>query len=124
MPTAGGLPGVVLFLIGLLLVFVPPGFVLIWTIKLYYRLLRNYVDVIGRIFQEKPLFNIPRGQPLAEAEDVRFPTTDGLTLRGCYFKARGRRRGVILFGTEYGANRWSCRSYCEHLIEAGFDIFA
>jgi pimeloyl-ACP methyl ester carboxylesterase len=31
---------------------------------------------------------------------------------------------VILFGLEFGSNRWSCRPYCEHLVEAGFDVFA
>jgi pimeloyl-ACP methyl ester carboxylesterase len=77
-----------------------------------------------RIFQEKPLFIIPRGQPLDTAETVRFPTQDGLTLTGCYLKAQGPRRGVILFGLEFGSNCWSCRSYCEHLVASGFDVFA
>ena len=37
-----------------------------------------------------------------------FPTADGLTLRGCYLSGRGEaRRGVILFGLEFGSNRWS-----------------
>src|SRR5437868_6401628 len=83
-----------------------------------------YLHVMSRIFQEKPLFVIPRGQPLPEAEDVRFPTTDGLTLGGCYLATAKPRRGVILFGLEFGSNRWSCRSYVEHLVEAGFDVFA
>jgi len=90
----------------------------------YHILRTKYLHFMVRIFQEKPLFVIPRGQPLPEAEDVRFSTTDGLTLRGCYLAARGPRRGVILFGLEFGANRWSCRPYCEHLVEAGFDVFA
>ena len=34
------------------------------------------------------------------------------------------RRGVILFGLEFGSNRWSCVPYCEFLREAGYDIFA
>jgi predicted alpha/beta hydrolase len=115
---------VVLFWLGLIVVLFPPGFVLVWMCRLYRRLLRDYVHLIARIFQEKPLFNIPRGQALPEAEEVRFPTTNGLKLAGCYWKTGVRRRGVILFGIEYGANRWSCRNYCEHLVEAGFDIFA
>ncbi len=77
-----------------------------------------------RIFQERPLFVIPRGQPSAEAEDVSFPTVGGLRLRGCYSRTGKRRRGVILFGLEFGSDRWSCRAYCDHLIEAGFDVFA
>jgi pimeloyl-ACP methyl ester carboxylesterase len=85
---------------------------------------RKYMHVVVRIFQEKPLFIIPRGQPLPGAQDVSFEADDGLTLRGCYLRAAGPRRGVILFGLEFGSNRWSCRSYCDHLVEAGYDVFA
>ena len=48
------------------------------------------------IFLEKPLFIIPRGQPVPGAEEVRFPTGDGLPLHGFYLKAPVPRRGVIL----------------------------
>jgi uncharacterized protein len=85
----------------------------------------QYVPRLVRIFQEKPLFIIPRGQPVADAEDVTFKTADGLTLRGCYLRARtARRRGVVLFGLEYGSNRWACVPYCEGLLADGFDVFA
>jgi alpha-beta hydrolase superfamily lysophospholipase len=84
----------------------------------------KYQPLMVRIFQEKPLFIIPRGQPQLDAEDVSFATTDGLALRGCYFAAVKPRRGVVLFGLEFGSNRWSSRPYCEHLVEAGFDVFA
>jgi len=84
----------------------------------------RYVGIIMRIFQEKPIFIIPRGEPLPEAEDVTFPTRDGLWLKGSYLRGqRSRRRGVILFGTEFGSNRWSCYQYCRGLLEAGFDVF-
>ena len=86
--------------------------------------LRKYVRVVVRIFQEKPLFVIPRGERLSTAEDVSFRASDGRTLRGCYLRGRRPRRGVLLFGVEFGAVRWSCRSYVEHLLEAGFDVFA
>src|SRR5207249_2691875 len=43
---------------------------------------------------------------------------------GCYFRAARPRRGVILFGLEFGSNCWSCQAYCDHLVEAGFDVFA
>jgi pimeloyl-ACP methyl ester carboxylesterase len=85
---------------------------------------RRFVPHIARVFQEKPLFIIPRGQPLDDAENVRFESPDGLTLCGIYLRAlTPRRRGVILFGLEYGSNRWACASYCQFLREAGFDIF-
>lgn len=84
----------------------------------------RYMHRLVRIFQEKPLFIIPRGQPLPSAESVRFPTSDNLMLSGCYLRAAKPRRGVVLFGLEFGSNCWACRSYCEHLVEKGFDVFA
>jgi fermentation-respiration switch protein FrsA (DUF1100 family) len=95
-----------------------------WLVGLHYYLRWRYLHIVVRIFQEKPLFIIPRGQPLPDAEDVRLPTEDGRTLCGCYLKTSRPRKGVILFGLEFGSNRWSCWSYCEHLVEAGFDVFA
>lgn len=97
------------------LIFVP--------LLLYVR--HKYLDYVTRVFQEKPLFIIPRGQPVSGAEEVSFPTENGLTLRGCYLRtSRSRRRGVILFGLEFGSNRWSCVPYCEPLLAGGFDVFA
>ncbi len=84
----------------------------------------HYLEFVIRIFQEKPFFIIPRGQPVPEAENVSFRTPDGLTLSGCYFRTTvWRRKGVILFGLEFGSNRWACLPYCEHLLANGFDIF-
>ena len=91
---------------------------------LYVYLRWNYASVLVRIFEEKPLFVIPRGTPLAKAEQVRFPTSDGLMLFGCYLKTPKPRRGVILFGLEFGSNCWSCWPYVEHLVDNGFDVFA
>ncbi|MGL6097134.1 MAG: alpha/beta hydrolase [Fimbriiglobus sp.] len=106
--------------------------VLVWTagilalgfaaIHLYLRV--RYLDQIVRIFQERPLFVVPRGKPNPDAEDVRFPTADGLHLAGCYLPARGPRRGVILFGLEFGSNRWAAEQYCSALLDAGYDVFA
>jgi alpha-beta hydrolase superfamily lysophospholipase len=84
----------------------------------------RYLDVLMRIFQEKPLFIIPRGQPVPGAEEVWFSTRDGLQLRGCYLRPPRPRKGVILFGLEFGSNRWACVTYCEQLLEAGYDVFA
>jgi hypothetical protein len=61
------------------------------------------MDFLVRVFKEKPLFIVPRGQRTADAQDVIFPTTDGLSLRGCYRPTSApRRRGVILFGEPGG----------------------
>src|SRR5205807_7077974 len=90
-----------------------------------YFLCWKWLALFVRIFQERPLFVIPRGQAVERAEDVRFPTADGLCLRGCYVKTEApKRRGVILFGLEFGSNRWSCLPYCAHLLDSGFDVFA
>jgi pimeloyl-ACP methyl ester carboxylesterase len=92
-------------------------------VLVYWYLRWRYLCHVDRIFQEKPLFIIPRGQPVAGAEEVRFPTADGLHLVGCYLRSPVRRKGVILFGLEFGSNRWSSIPYCEHLLANGFDIF-
>src|SRR6266849_3306416 len=113
-----------LFWLGLVVMCSVPLAVAGWLVGLHYWLRWNYLAYMVRIFQEKPLFIVPRGQPVPEAEDVSFPTTGGLTLKGCYFRAAGRRRGVILFGLEFGSNRWACVPYCQHLVNAGYDVFA
>lgn len=85
----------------------------------------KYMGFLTRIFQEKPLFVVPRGEPDPRAEEVAVTAADGLTLRGCYFPTpAAQRRGVILFGLEFGSNRWACRQYCQALIENGYDVFA
>ncbi len=113
-----------LFWIGLLLMLSVPLLVGTWLVGLHFYLRWTYLDYMVRIFQEKPLFIVPRGQPVHEAEDIDFPTADGLTLKGCYLKTPSRRKGVILFGVEFGSNRWSCVQYCQHLVDAGYDVFA
>jgi alpha-beta hydrolase superfamily lysophospholipase len=110
--------------LGFGLLFTTP--LLIFAVLVYGQvsLRRRYLDKLVRIFQEKPLFIVPRGQPIAGAEEVSFRTADGLTLHGCYLRSPVPRRGVILFGLEFGSNRWACHSYCEHLLANGYDIFA
>lgn len=84
----------------------------------------RYIDYLVRIFEERPLFIIPRGEAVEGAEDVRFATPDGLTLRGCYLRSsKSPRRGVVLFGLEFGSNRWACVPYCRNLLLNGFDVF-
>ncbi|MBY0526299.1 MAG: prolyl oligopeptidase family serine peptidase [Gemmataceae bacterium] len=111
-------------LIGLALLVSVPAAVTLWLIGLHYYICWRYLHLVLRIFQEKPLFIIPRGQPVPSAEDITFPTTNGLNLRGCYLHCTQPRRGVILFGLEFGSNRWSSVPYCERLLEAGYDVFA
>jgi dipeptidyl aminopeptidase/acylaminoacyl peptidase len=115
---------VTLFWLGLALMCSLPLLLAAWLAFMYGYLRWKYAHLIVRIFQEKPLFILPRGDPLAEAEPVTFRTADGLTLCGCYLATSRRRRGVLLFGLEFGSSRWSCRSYCEHLVANGFDVFA
>lgn len=91
---------------------------------LHLHIFRRYLPYLYRIFQEKPLFIIPIGQPVANAEEVTISTTNGLELHGCYLKAIGPRKGVVLFGLEYGSNCWACVPYCEFLRDNGFDVFA
>ncbi len=109
-----------LFLLASPLLFVAGSvFVLYWVVR--WRFLWQLV----RIFQEKPLFVIPRGEPDPAAEDVRVPAAGGATLQGAYFKTpAAARKGVVVFGTEYGSDRWACRPYCEALLQAGYDIFS
>src|SRR5262245_17310504 len=101
-----------------------PLLIVSWLVSLHFYLRWVYLDFMVRNFQQPPLFVIPRGQTVPEAEDVSFPTADGLTLKGCYLKTSRTRKGVILFGIEFGANRWSCMPYCQHLVDAGYDVFA
>jgi pimeloyl-ACP methyl ester carboxylesterase len=98
-------------------------FLLTW-LALYLHIRIKVYPYLFRIFQEKPLFIIPRGQPVEDAEEVTVPTVSGLALRGIYLRTTApRRQGVILFGLEYGSNRWACVPYTQFLREAGFDVF-
>src|SRR5262245_58507126 len=116
-----------LFWIGLALMLSVPLIGVGGALTFHVRVVRRYVPLLTRIFQEKPLFIVPRGQPGSDDERVTFTTQDGLTLVGCYRRTQQQqqaRRGVIVFGLEFGSNCWSCRAYCDHLLDAGFDVFA
>jgi len=109
------------------------GIVLLWLPLLLIAGLLTYVywyarqyllDQVERIFPEKPLFVIPRGETDPTAENLRIPTADGMYIQGAYFRTSANiRKGLVIFGIEYGSDRWSCRSYCEPLLQAGYDIF-
>jgi len=99
----------------------PPLCVLLF---LLYAMVR-YVPVIGRIFEEKPVFFPLLVAPTRDGEEVSFRTSDGLELVGTYFMRRTRhRRGVIVFCHEYLGNRWSVVPYADALRDDGFDVFA
>lgn len=84
----------------------------------------RYSPIIGRIFEETPVFAPLRGQP-EPGEEVRFRSEDGLELAGTYLRALSRRRlGVIVLCPEYLGDRWSALSYGDGLRESGFDLFA
>jgi alpha-beta hydrolase superfamily lysophospholipase len=85
----------------------------------------KYTPIIGRIFEEKPLFLPLRVPPVQGGDDVRFQTADGLDLVGTYLKARTpRRSGVIVYCHEYLSDRWSAILYADHLRNQGFDLFS
>ncbi len=83
-----------------------------------------YIHYVVRIFLESPLFQVPRSKPDETAEDFRIKTADGLSLAAIWIPPRSPLKGVILFGIEFGSNRWSCLHYCQNLLDAGFAVFA
>jgi len=113
------------FWLGIGVLAVPPIAIGLALAAIYLYIHVKYMGFLLRIFQEKPLLIAPRGEKLTDAEDVTILADDGLKLRGCYLKAIApTRKGVILFGLEFGSDRWACRPYCEKLLEAGYDVFA
>ncbi len=85
----------------------------------------KYTPIIGRIFEEKPMFLPLRVSPVEGGDDVRFRTSDDFELVGTYFRARTlRRTGVIVFCHEYLSDRWGALSYVDHLRDQGFDLFS
>ena len=85
----------------------------------------RYTPIVGRIFEEKPLFLPLRVPPLEnDGEEARFLTADGVEIAGTYLGARTRTRaGVVVFCHEYLSNRWSCVPYTDSLRDLGFDVF-
>ena len=113
------------FWVGIGILLVPSVAVGLGLTALYLYLKWKYIPFLVRVFQEKPLFVVPRGQPTDTAEHVTFLSIDGLTLRGCYLRTSClSRKGVILFGLEFGSGRWASRQYCESLVASGYDVFA
>ncbi len=97
------------------------------SVRVTYSIIRArilYIPMVVRIFLESPLFMVPKAQPDAQAEDLQITTGDGLKLAACWIPPRAPLKGVILFGIEFGSNRWSCLHYCQSLLDAGYAIFA
>ena len=72
------------------------GVLVVVPLAVHAFLVSNFMSVITRIFQEKPLFMAPIGKPVAGAEEVVLTTPDGLRLHGCYWPAAKPRKGVVL----------------------------
>lgn len=88
------------------------------------RLTVIYAPLIGRIFEERPVFLPLRVKPEESGESAEFTTDDGLTLSGSYLRARtSERAGVLIYCHEFLSDRWSFRPYIDHLRDLGFDIF-
>ncbi len=91
----------------------------------YYYSKWTYLPIVVRIFEEKPVFKLHKGEPVLDAEEFRIPTTDGLSLAACLIRSHApEKKGFVLFAPEYGGNRWTCMFYAGHLLEAGYDLFS
>lgn len=67
--------------------------------------------------------------PYEEAENlpgerVTFEATDGITLPGLLIRSPKSDGRTVIFAPEFGADLGSYRKYADHLVEAGFHMFA
>ncbi|SIO04229.1 Serine aminopeptidase, S33 [Singulisphaera sp. GP187] len=109
-----------------LLILLVPTLVALGTLAVFLiHVAIRYTPIVGRVFEEKPLFLPLRVSPLQnDGEEVSFTTKDGLKLAGTYLTARtASRLGVLVFCHEYLSDRWSYRPYADYLRDLGFDIF-
>lgn len=104
----------------ILLIFLVASFTF-WALIVF-----RYLHYVTRIFQERPIFAIPRGVAPPDAEDLVVETKDGHKIRACYLPAMTPegRKGVVLFGIEFGSNRWSCQNHADFLRKAGYDVLS
>jgi pimeloyl-ACP methyl ester carboxylesterase len=107
-----------LFLVGLsLYILAGAAFVLYLAIK--------YTPVIRRIFQTQPPFLPLRLTAAESGETIDITVSDGLRLRGSFFRSRAREQaGMIVYCHEYLSDRWSYHPYVDRLRDLGFDVFA
>ena len=66
------------FWVGLTVIAVPPIAYGLLMAALFLYIRWKYLRFLVRIFQERPLFVVPRGQPIDGAEEVTVPAADGL----------------------------------------------
>ena len=66
----------------------PVGVMLVFVVR-YIELRVRYLDVITRIFQEKPLFIVPRGQPVAGRRGRALPVDGRPNAGGLLPQGRG-----------------------------------
>jgi uncharacterized protein len=109
--------------VGICLLFSMPVLMCIGLVALYIHARQAFLETVLRIFREKPLFIIQRIPSNPNAEIVWLPVGKGMKIRGVYFRTEAPRKGVILFGLEYGANVWNAQTYCDSLLRAGYDVF-
>ena len=88
-------------------------------------LLIRYAPIVGRIFEEKPLFLPLRLAAEPGGEDVRFrtarrPGAGGHLLSGANTQPAA---GVVVFCHEFLSDRWSFVPYADPLRDLGFDLF-
>jgi uncharacterized protein len=110
--------------IGISLLVLPAVIVVAFILYLTVYVRKNMLGQFERVFTEKPLFIIPRGEPDPAAAIEFFETPAG-RLRGIrYATSAPACKGIIVFGIEFGSDAWSSRPYCEALVQAGYEIFA
>lgn len=84
----------------------------------------RYVPIVGRVFEQPPMFNPLRVPPTPGGEDVDFEAADGTPLKGTYFRTKAQSRlGVVVFCHEYLSDRWSFAHYAAWLLDSGYDLF-
>lgn len=83
------------------------------------------IYVILPIFERRPPFGIRPAAPDPDAEQIEFPTANGMTLRGSLYKPKNSpSKGMILFCPEFGGIHWSAKWYAAGLMDAGFTVLS
>ncbi|MEZ6046287.1 MAG: alpha/beta fold hydrolase [Planctomycetaceae bacterium] len=83
------------------------------------------ISVVLPIFERRPPFGIRPAFPSPEAEEIEFPTTNNLKLRGSLHRQADQElQGLVIFCPEFGGSHWSARWYCEALIKNGFAVLS